>query len=146
MTRQFAKLGETLVSLICSTNDFGSSGRNRPERSRSARTTLAILAPAGSPMKSGMAIGSGWMLPWLTSTWSAAAAGPPQANANSAAITNFRIGVSWSLSHHLPRVEVERIDFAPLAITVLWQFVGRTGEDRAPRRNRSSSGVGIGRS
>ena len=47
-------------------------------------TTPAICAPCGEPMKSGMAMGNGWMVPCVMSTRSAAPAGAANTDAKSA--------------------------------------------------------------
>src|ERR1700733_739513 len=146
MTRQLAKVGAALTFLICSMKDFGSSGLNRPERSRSARTTRAMFAPeAASPPKSGMAMGSGCTLPWFTSTCSAANAWPANPIRSANAKATVFIGLSKLLSHHLPRIEVERVDLAPLAVAVRRQLIRRACIDRASRRVRRRAHVRIAR-
>src|SRR6185312_9964647 len=141
---------------------------NRPERWRSARTTWAILAPtwawAGSAdRKSGMAMGTGLMLPWVTSTWSAAEAGKgaSAAMARMQASRKFLMPFSKNISailvpdpgfflvsliHHLAGVEAQRIDFAPLAVAVGGQFIRLALEDSgfAGRSGGAVIGVGIG--
>ena len=142
------------MSVICSMKDLGSSGWNRPERSRSARTTLGDILPA--PCR------RDWRR--RNREWRSAAAGhcpghidmqlrrcrQRRSQRDSArprcTMQNFFIPLSTnSLAHHLARIEVERIDLAPLAVSVRRQLVRRAGIDRAPRRFRRRARIGIAR-
>src|SRR4051812_5731989 len=172
MLRQLAKVGTLLMSVMCSTKPFWSSGLNRPERSRSARTTPAILGPAcGSPpppgRKSGMAMGSGWALPCVTSTWSAARAGvaaPKAVKAASRTKIFFKYVIAgssalkrkeetWlqhgsrpivpSLTHHLAGIEPQRIDVAPLGVAVGRQPIGLALINRAAGRFGGGASIGV---
>ena len=75
MTRQSPKRGRTLTPILRSIKASRSTGRNRPERSRSAVMTLAKSCPTEpSPAKSKTAIGKGSTLPCVISIFSAASA------------------------------------------------------------------------
>src|SRR5437588_7688071 len=84
-----------------------------------------------------MAIGSGWMLPWVTFTCSAADAWPrPHASiATKTAQTQPKdfITISKLLwSQHFSGIKPEGIDLSPLLIPVRRQFVRCTSVDGAP--------------
>src|ERR1700728_2167201 len=108
-----------------------------------------MLAPTWSPaMKSGMAIGSGWALPWVTSTCSAAIAG--EANSAPKAIRESRnlfieilIGPFILLAHHFPGIEPKRVDLLPVTITRCRQFIGRALIDCPVCRLGRGAGVRI---
>src|SRR5436309_1185341 len=87
-------------------------------------------------MKSGMAIGIGWMLPWVTSTCSAAAPAetPTKTAARNAAHTKPIRFILFSklVTYHVSWIEGER-DVLPLPVTVLRQLVRCAGVDGAAR-------------
>src|SRR5262245_5174994 len=132
-------------------------GANKPERCRLAAMICATLRPvAGSRVatatNSGMAIGTGWTLPWVTSSLSTAsarraeAASIPIAAPVPSRINRRRVGecrpmsptlpfISFSclrsLAEHVLRVEID-LDVFPLLIVLGFEHLeGLTSQDRA---------------
>ena len=88
--RQSANLGAVSRSEICSMKAARSSGRNNPDRSRSAWTTseTACASRGSSPMNAGIAIGRGRRLASSIVTRVCAQAGPIAPGTGSIAAPN----------------------------------------------------------
>jgi hypothetical protein len=102
--RQLAKFGVALGGTTGSMKAAGSTGRNSPERRRSAVTTWATFWLSSStlpadPTNGGMAIGIGLIVPCVMSTRSCAEALPAMptietASARSSATRNRKAGLA----------------------------------------------------
>src|SRR5579871_329106 len=92
-----------------------------------------------------MAMGTGCTVPWVTSTLSAACAGTATTSNARMKVPKRKFIPNLLLSHHPAGVEVEGIDFSPLAVARDWKLVGLAFVNCAPGRIGGGAGIRIAR-